>query len=283
MVEEIFKCSKCNHRVKRGANFCANCGEKLDWGINSKGSSKKKLNRGSTALSMRSEYECKGREHGLLCDKLNNEVDTTKTDEYNIFGSPVSSKCQECGCKGGNHIPLCSRYGKKTETSKTDGYDIFESPASNKCPECGCRGGKHIPLCSRYNKEASAENKGTHSKKDKIDVDPNSVSVIDSESLSEIFEYINGIVSVFLILFTPLLFAILILYEINELKQGLSDEEAIVRIKTVRRYCTWSIVLSIIQFPVFVLIFPIIAFHFVFEIRRMADSIIKKYESKHLD
>lgn len=184
MVEEIFKCSKCNHRVKRGANFCANCGEKLDWGINLKGSSKKKLNRGSTALSKRSEYECKGGEHGLLCDKLNNEVDTTKTDEYNIFGSPVSSKCPECGCKGGNHIPLCSRYGKKTETSKTDGYDIFESPASNKCPEYGCRGGKHIPLCSRYNKEASAENKGTHSKKDKIDVDPKAVSVLYKDSLS---------------------------------------------------------------------------------------------------
>lgn len=203
MVEEIFICDKCNHRVKKGANFCPNCGGKLNWGINSKGSSKKKLDR--------------------------------------------------------------------------------VSPASNKCPECGCRSGKHIPLCSRYNKEASAENKGTHSKKDKIDVDPKAVSAIDSESLSEICEYINGIVSVFLILFTPLLFAILILCDINKLKQGLSDEEAIVRLKTVRRCCTWIIVLSIIQFPVFVLIFPIIAFHFVFEIRRMADSIIKKYESKHLD
>ena len=181
-------------------------------------------------------------------------------------------ECDKCGSAVKQGVNFCANCGAELDWDDDD--------TSSLCPKCHEEISKDDLYCSK----CGAKVKSISHSKEEIHLDgSNSVSAIDSESLSDICEYINGIVSVFLILFTPLLFAILILYEINKLKQGLSDEKAIVRLKAVRRYCTWSIVLSIIQFPVFVLIFPIIAFRYVLEIRKMADGIIKKYESKHLD
>lgn len=187
-------------------------------------------------------------------------------------------ECDKCGSAVKQGVNFCANCGAELDWDDDD--------TSSLCPKCHEEISKNDLYCSKCGAKI---NSISHSKEEIHLDDSNSVSAIDSESLSEICEYINGIVSVFLILFTaPLLLAIFILYEINKLKQGLSDEEVIVRLKTVRRYCTWSIVLSIIQFPVFVLIFPIIifpiiAFRYVLEIRKMADGIINDYESKHLD
>lgn len=66
-----------------------------------------------------------------------------------------------------------------------------------------------------------------------------------------------------------------VLYRSGAPGAGMTDETIIKRAKIVRRYCSWCLVLSALQF-VFVL--PLFGFYYAFEIRKRADRLIKDYE-----